>query len=141
MTEIERHRAIRDYVDRDRFAGRLGAKIEVLEPGFARVSLTISDDMTNFHGSAHGGVVFSLADFALAAASNSRGQTAYALSIDIAFLRAAAVGAELVAEAREVSANGPTALYELTVRLRDGDVPVARAQAIAYRKKQWFVAE
>ena len=135
-----REEDIRRYVERDPFAKQLGAKIEALEPGYCRASLTLTEEMTNFHGLTHGGVVFTLADVALAAASNSRGQFSVALNINLTFLAATGPGERLVAEAREQEANGPIASYDLVVR-RDGATDaIARAQAVAYRKKDWFVA-
>jgi len=134
-----REEEIRRYIVRDPFANELGAMIEALEPGYCRASLTITEEMTNFHGMTHGGVVFTLADVALAAASNSRGQFSVALSINVTFLSATRPGERLIAEAREQEANGPMASYELTVRRESADDAIARAQAIAYRKKEWFV--
>jgi acyl-CoA thioesterase len=130
---------IRRYVERDPFARELGAAIEALEPGYCRASLTVAPHMTNFHGVTHGGIVFSIADFALAAASNSRGQTSLALDLNVAFLSPTRAGDRLVAEAREQEANGPIASYEIVVRRDGAPEAIARAQAIAYRKKEWFV--
>ena len=53
------------YIRDDAFAKRLGATIEVIEPGYSRVSIEVGEDMTNFHGTTHGGVIFSIADMAL----------------------------------------------------------------------------
>lgn len=44
--------------------------------------------MLNFHGLPHGGVIFSLADAAFAAACNSYGQAAVTLNVNISFLAA-----------------------------------------------------
>jgi acyl-CoA thioesterase len=131
---------IRRYIERDPFSNELGAKLEALEPGYCRASLTVNEEMTNFHGVTHGGVVFALADFALAAASNSRGQLSLAINLTITFLASTLTGERLIAEAREQEANGPTASYEVTVRRDGASQAVARAQALVYRKKEWFVA-
>ena len=139
MDDAERRAAIRDYIERDPFARSLGAVIEALEPGYCRASLTVSPAMINFHGTTHGAVVFALADIALAGASNSGGQTTFALSINVAFLATTAVGDRLVAEAREEHASGPTGLYDLIVRREGTGEGIARAQAMTYRKKEWFV--
>jgi acyl-CoA thioesterase len=135
-----REEDIRRYIERDPFARQLGVTIDALEAGYCRASLTITDGMTNFHGMTHGGVVFTLADVALAAASNSRGQFSVALQLDITFLTATRAGERLVAEAREQEANGPIVSYVVTVRQDGASDAIARAQAVAYRKKEWFVA-
>jgi acyl-CoA thioesterase len=138
MSDESSRAAILEYLRRDRFAASLGIEIEAVEDGYARASLTVAGPMTNFHGTTHGGVIFTLADVALAAASNSRGQTAFALNVDLAYLKAMSPGVNLVAEAREKHAGGPTAVYELTVRDRQTGDLVATAQAIAYRKRESF---
>ena len=140
MTD-DREKQIEAYIQKDPFAQRLGARVEILAPGHSRVTLVITEDMANFHGITHGGVVFALGDMAFAAASNSRGQTAVALNVAINFLKATRAGDRLVAEAQELHAAGPTALYDITIRnVVSGDL-VARSQDLVYRKKEWFVPE
>jgi acyl-CoA thioesterase len=137
----DREKKIQNYIQEDPFAQRLGARVEILGPGHSRVTLTVTDDMVNFHGITHGGVVFALGDMAFAAASNSHGQTAVALNVAINFLRATRVGDRLVAEAREEHTAGPTALYDITIRDDHTGELVARSQDLVYRKKEWFVPE
>lgn len=135
----ERTQKINEHIQRDQFARFLGANIEVLKPGHSRVTLTVTDDMVNFHGNTHGGVIFALGDMAFAAACNSHGRTAVALNVGINFLKATHPGDRLIAEATEQTTAGPIALYDITVRDdRTGDL-VAKSQDLAYRKKEWFV--
>jgi len=141
MTDADRQATIAGHIQTDRFAAYLGAEIEAIEPGYSRVSLTVSEDMQNFHGMTHGGLIFSLGDIAFAAASNAHGQTAVALNVSISFLKAARAGAQLIAEAREQHLGGRTALYEITVTERKTGQLVAKSQAMVYRKREWFVAE
>lgn len=134
-----REEKINDYIQHDPFAQFLGANVEVLRPGHSRVTLTINDDMINFHGITHGGVVFSLGDMAFAAASNSYGQTAVALNVGINFLKATKSGDRLIAEAIEQSQSGPMVLYDISIKNdRTGEI-VAKSQDLVYRKKEWFV--
>nr|WP_320191491.1 hotdog fold thioesterase [uncultured Desulfobacter sp.] len=139
--EKSREQKINDYIQRDPFAQLLGAKVEILKPGHSRVTLLINDDMVNFHGITHGGVIFSLGDMAFAAASNSHGQTSVALNVGINFLKATKSGDRLVAEAIEQSASGPMALYDITIKDdRTGEM-VAKSQDLVYRKKEWFIPD
>jgi acyl-CoA thioesterase len=139
MTE-DRRQKINTHIQDDPFAKLLGATVEIIETGHSRVSLTVTDDMVNFHGITHGGVIFALGDMAFAAASNSNGQAAVALNVAINFLKATKPGDLLVAEAKELHAAGPTALYDITIRDdRTGEL-VAKSQDLVYRKKEWFVA-
>ena len=139
MAQDDRLAKIAEHIKKDRFAAHLGAVIEQIQPGYSRVSLTITPEMLNFHGIAHGGVLFSLGDMAFAAASNSHGQSAVALNVNISFLKATQVGDQLVAEAKELKAGGRTALYDIIVTEQQSGELVAKSQAMVYRRKEWFV--
>ncbi len=137
----DRNQKIIEHIQRDPFTRFLGANVEIIEPGHSRVTLTITDEMINFHGLTHGGVIFAIGDMAFAAAGNSHGQTAVALNIGINFLNATTSGDRLIAEAKEQTTNGPVALYDITIRNdRTGEM-VAKSQDLAYRKKEWFVGK
>ncbi len=140
MPDETRQTAIDAHIQNDAFARFLGAEVSIVAPGHSRVSLTITEQMTNFHGITHGGVVFAIGDLAFAAAGNSRGQVAVALNVSICFLNPSKVGDHLVAEAKECHLGGPTGLYEITVVEKKSGTLIARSQDLVYRKKQWFVA-
>ena len=135
----DRQAAIVRRIREDAYAAFLGAQVERIEPGYSRVSLTVSRAMLNFHGAAHGGLLFSLADIAFAAASNARGQTAVALQVSTSFMRAAQAGDRLVAECQEQDLNGPIGLYRITVRRHPDGELILQSQATVYRKREWFV--
>ena len=135
----DRKQKINEYIQRDPFARFLGANVEILESGHSRVTLTVTDDMVNFHGNTHGGVILALGDMAFAAASNSHGQTAVGLNVGINFLKATNIGDRLIADASEQTATGPMVLYDITIRDdRTGEL-VTKTQGLVYRKKEWFV--
>jgi len=139
MNNSMRRETINDQIQKDLFAAHLGAKVEILEPGHSRVSMTVSEWMTNFLSMTHGSVIFAVSDMAFGAASNSHGQTAVALNIDISFLKASRPGDQLVAEAKEVHAGGRTALYDITVHNTQTGELIAKSQDLAYRTNEWFV--
>ena len=139
MNDTVRQQVINEYIQKDPFAAHLGAKIEIVEPGHSRVSLTITEEMTNFQGTTHGGVIFALSDMAFAAASNSHGLMAVALNVGINFLKATKPGDQLVAEAKEEHIGGRVALYDITVRDEQTGELVAKSQDLAYRKNERFV--
>jgi acyl-CoA thioesterase len=125
-----------DLFQNDTYSKLIGATLEEVEPGYCRVSVTVIESMLNFHGTTHGGIVFGLADIAFAAACNSHGQVAVALSMDIHYLNPSKLGDHLVAEAKEVSRSAATALYDITVTVKDSHQKIAKLQAMAYRKKE-----
>jgi acyl-CoA thioesterase len=99
-----------------------GLVIEDAREGYARVHMTLRDDMLNGHRSAHGGMIFALADSAFAYACNSRNETTVAQNATIAFLAAAQAGDVLVAEAQELSREGKSGVYQVSVKTADGRV-------------------
>ena len=131
--------AIEDRIRKDAYTSLLGATVEAIDIGFSRVSLVVTESMLNFHGITHGGIGFGLGDIAFAAASNSHGTTAFALNVNISFLRATQAGDHLVAEAKEVNLGGATALYDIIVTEEKSQQLVAKSQAMVYRKRESFV--
>lgn len=138
---MNRQEKIIAHIQKDAYAQQLGATLVALKPGYSCFNMTVQPEMVNFHGTTHGGVVFGLADVAFAAASNSRGQTAVALNMDISFLKATQAGDQLQAVAQEQHQGGPIALYDIVVTQQPSGELVAKLQAMVYRKKEWFVAD
>src|SRR6478735_6090660 len=66
-----------------------GIVIEEAREGYARLRMTIRDDMLNGHQIVHGGMVFSLADTAFAYACNGKNERTVAAQANIVFLDAA----------------------------------------------------
>ena len=141
MDDRTRQQKIMDHIQTDAFANFLGADVEIVMPGHSRVSLKINDTMTNFHGTTHGGIIFSISDMAFAAACNSHGKVAVALNVSICFLKPSYPGDHLVAEAKEEHCGRRTAMYDIKIYNKVTGELIAKSQDQAYRKKDWFVPE
>ena len=139
MDDKTRQQAIFDHIQKDAFANYLGAKVEIINPGQSRVSLTVKDHMTNFHGSTHGGIIFAISDMAFAAACNSHGKLAVALNVSICFLKPSYPGDHLVAEAKEEHNGRRISLYNIKIYNKNSGELIAKSQDQAYRKNEWFV--
>jgi acyl-CoA thioesterase len=99
--------------------------IEEAREGYARISMDVRQDMLNVHETAHGGMIFALADTAFAYACNSRNITTVAQQASIVFLAPARAGETLVAEAVEQCVAGRSGVYVVRVRNASGtDVAV-----------------
>ena len=120
-------------INQDPYAGFLDIELLELREGYSRVAMTVGEHMLNFHGMPHGGAIFSLADVAFAAASNSYGRVAVALNVNISFLSAVSVGTHLQAEAKAESLGRRTALYRMAVTAEDGTL-VALCHGTVYYK-------
>ncbi|EMA53722.1 PaaI family thioesterase [Halococcus salifodinae] len=112
---------IRERIASDPYCDTLGIDLIDLGAGTARTELAVTDDLLNFHGTPHGGAVYSLADAAFAAASNSHGKTALALETNISYLDSVEVETTLVATAKETHVSGRTAEYEVVVTDGEGE--------------------
>jgi len=123
---------VRERIASDPYCETLGIELVDLGPGVATTSLTVDAALLNFHGTPHGGAVYSLADAAFAAASNSHGDTALAMETNISYLDAVEVGTTLEATAEETHRTERTAEYEVVVAGEDGD-RVATFRGRVYR--------
>jgi acyl-CoA thioesterase len=141
MSDTICDKKVLDLIQKDSFAHHLGAKVQVVAPGHSRVSLTVTDVMSNFHGTTHGGVIFAISDMAFAAACNSHGRVAVALNVNICYLKPSFPGDRLVAEATEIHNGRRTSLYDITVTNQDTGALIARSQDQAFRKNERLVPE
>ena len=101
-----------------------GLEIEAARQGYARAAMTIRADMLNGHGTAHGGMIFALADSAFAYACNSRNQATVAQHAAITFLSPVREGERLTAEAQERAVEGRSGVYDVVVRAGERVVAV-----------------
>jgi acyl-CoA thioesterase len=99
-----------------------GVTVEDAREGYALVRMKVRQDMLNGHRTAHGGMIFALADTAFAYACNSRNETTVAQSATISFLAPAQAEDVLFAEAHEASRSGRNGVYHVRVKAADGRV-------------------
>src|SRR3954471_23574172 len=97
-----------------------GMEIEEAREGYARVRMTLRAEMLNGHGTAHGGMVFALADSAFAYACNGRNVRTVAAQASIVYLEPAREGDVLIADAEERALVGRSGVYDVSVRTTDG---------------------
>ena len=100
--------------------------------------MLVREEMLNFLGVPHGGAIFSLADVAFAACSNSHNQVAVAIDIHLSYMAAAQVGQRLTAKAKEEHLGGRVAFYRLQVEDEEGRL-LASGQGLVYRKREALV--
>ncbi len=108
-------RVIARMYELDRVAPGLGVLIDEVRPRYARLRMTVRDDMLNAVDICHGGVIFSFADCAFAYACNSENKRPLATHCSISFAAAARPGEELTAVAEECIHQGRIGVYDVTV--------------------------
>jgi acyl-CoA thioesterase len=124
---------IKRYFSQECFASNSGMNLTLISKGYAKAEMEIEKRHLNILGTVHGGAIFTLADMVFAAASNSHGNVAVAINVDIAYVKAAIKGT-LYAEAKETSINPKISTYVVHVTDDEGDI-VAIFNGMAYRKK------
>lgn len=105
----------------DNASQRLGMTIVAVSPGGAVVTMTITADMTNGHRTCHGGFIFALADSAFAFACNSHNQRTVAQHCSITYIAPAFEGDVLTATGRQVSRQGRSGIYDISVVNQNGE--------------------
>lgn len=105
----------------DRASRALGIDLLEAEEGSATLQMTVTAQMVNGHGIAHGGYIFLLADTAFACACNGYGPVTVAAGADITFIAPVHEGDVLLANARERTRFGRSGIYDVSI-LREGQV-------------------
>ncbi|MEI6741280.1 MAG: hotdog fold thioesterase [Gemmatimonadaceae bacterium] len=126
-------RALVDHLMvRDAYSRWLGVEVLEAEVGRSVLRMTVREEMVNGFGTAHGGIVFSLADSAFAFAINSAGTLSVAIDCTVNFPVAVRPGDVLTVEAHEDSSTNRLAFCVATVR-NQRDETVAHFRGTGYR--------
>lgn len=104
-----------EFFKGDIFAVNAGVELLEVREGYARAQLKITKEHLNAGGRTQGGALFTLADLALAACSNSYGKLSFSLSADITFLRASGEGDMLTATATMKYIGRTTGYFEVDI--------------------------
>ncbi|MCR5813335.1 MAG: PaaI family thioesterase [Desulfovibrio sp.] len=118
-------------VERDQIMRLMDMQVLELKPGYAKITMPLSDKVKNGMGFAHGGTIFSLADIAFGAAANEgTEQFVVTLSTSIEYLRPGALG-PLMAEAKVIRGGKKIQNYEVQVFDGAGEL-IARTMTSGY---------
>ena len=104
------------------FTGAAGFRVVTIQPGSAEVALPRRDDLLQFFGHFHGGVITALADQAAGMAVTSglpRGRIGVTIELKINFLEPAS-GAELLARAKTLKMSGSIGVATVEIFSKDG---------------------
>ena len=122
------------FMGEDVFAVGAGMEIVELEAGRSRVRMPVTTRVLNGHGVVHGGALFTLADYAGAAAVNGLGRRSMAAGGTISFLKPTRSGT-LTADA--VVERGGRTLATVLVRVtNEKNELVALFQGTAFRTEE-----
>jgi len=122
------------FFENDNYAALTGVEIIEAKEGYCKAQLKITKKHLNAVNVVQGGAIFTLADFAFAVASNSRGQLALAINVNITFLKGVS-GGTLYATASEFDDPKKLGAYDVIVT-NEKDEIIARFNGLVYRKGQ-----
>ena len=123
----------------DLFSQWLGIKILEQKEGACKLSLIVRKDMLNGFGIAHGGITYSLADSALAFASNSKGRKSVSIETSISHIISLKENDEIVADGFCETETEKLGHYKISVFLKNDPTKiVALFKGIVYKtSKSW----
>lgn len=124
----------------DPFSKWLGIEVKEVKEGFCRLNMVIKKEMTNGFQIAHGGIAYSLADSALAFASNTHGKQAFSIDTSINHFEMLKEGDEITATATEESLKNKFGFYR--VEIKKGEELVALFKGTVYRSsREWTIED
>ena len=118
--------------EKDTFGKKLGIEIVEAENGNSRVRMTLDESTANAVGNAHGGVLYSIADYAFATACNSEGDLSVAIEGSIQYMAPCPSSGVVEAIAKRTHETRRLGFYRIDVG-RPGEKPVAQGQFVCYK--------
>ena len=125
---------IKELLNRtDRFAVLAGCRITEVDERHAVAMMTVTEAHLNGGNVCQGGALFTLADLAIAALMNYRGQLTFGISNSIMFVSSAKEGDHLRAEAVSVADHHKIPAVEVRVTNQE-DRLICHVTGMGYRK-------
>ena len=129
---------INTMFDQDAFSQWLGIEIIDVSEGFCQLKMTVRKEMLNGFQIAHGGIAYSLADSALAFASNSHGRKSLSVETSISHTVSVKEGDVLTVTTKELSLSDKIGVYLITI-INQSNEDVAYFKGTVYRtSREWF---
>ena len=127
---------VNKMMENDAFSRWLGISVDRISEGKCTLSMTIRAEMLNGFGIAHGGITYSLADSALAFASNSHGRQSVSIDTNINHIETLREGDVITATATENALKNKFGFY--TIEIKKQEKTVALFKGTVYRSdKLW----
>jgi len=140
LSELSEKVVSRMY-EQDWFSQWLGIERVSVSPGKCILRMQVRKEMLNGFSILHGGITYSLADSALAFASNSHGRMSVSIETSISHILSCKEGDTITAIAEEMSLSNKLGIYQIHVIDQDNK-KVALFKGTVYRtSREWFPAK
>jgi acyl-CoA thioesterase len=130
-------RIIDKMMEKDYFSRWLDIERLEEKEGFCKLRMMIREEMCNGFEIAHGGICFSLADSALAFASNSHGRQAVSIETSISHVKSLKAGDVIIATAMEQSLTRHLGNYHIEVQRESGEMVALFKGTVFRTEKEW----
>ena len=117
----------------DRFAANAGCQLTEVDDHHAVAEMTVTEAHLNGGNVCQGGALFTLADLAIAALMNNKGQLTFGISNSMMFVSSARLGDTLRAEAISVADHHKIPAVEVRVTNQEGRL-ICHVTGMGYRK-------
>lgn len=136
--DLQRARAIVDHMlKNDAFSRWMDIRVDEVRVGYCKISSTVTDEMLNGYSVTHGGILFSLADSALAFSAATYGRVSLAIDNSISFTKKSTSGDRLTAVSECLNLTHKTGLFEVKI-LNSKNELLAVMKATVYRTGDEF---
>lgn len=117
----------------DKFSQWLGISFLEQRDGYLRIQMQVRPEMCNGFDIIHGGIIYSLADSALAFASNASGRHAVSIEASISHLKSVFSGQIISATATRIKEGKNIAVFRVSVTGPDNGL-IADFRGTVFRK-------
>jgi acyl-CoA thioesterase len=124
----------------DAFSQWLGIERLNVAPGLCDLRMTVRSEMLNGFAIAHGGISYSLADTALAFASNAHGLKCYSVETSISHVKMVEEGDVLSTLVEEKSLSKRIGVYHITVFNQNKEAVAFFKGTVHRSEKSWKIA-
>ena len=125
--------------DQDAFSQWLGIEIVDVSEGYCQLKMKVRKEMLNGFHIAHGGIAYSLADSALAFASNSHGRKSLSVETSISHMVSIKAGDMLTAMTKELSRSDKVGVYLITITNKENQEIAIFKGTVYCTSKDWLL--
>ena len=138
-SESRSSQIIDQMFNNDPFSKWLGIERMEESPGYCVLQMTVMQEMLNGFSVAHGGITYSLADSALAFATNAHGIQSMSIETSISHTKQVLEADILTAKTKEISLTKRVGIYQIDITNQNNEI-VALFKGTVYRTgKEWEV--
>lgn len=131
--KVSPRQIVQEMFEKDLFGQQLGIELADVGEGFCKLRCTLTDEMLNSYNIAHGGVLFSIADSAIAYAAATHGRISVAIDHNISFLKKSHSGDLLFVTAETIHMGYKTGVLQARITNQDDEL-IAVVKGTVYRK-------